>query len=117
MPTGNSLGSFSFSAFSFTTSVACDSMASSGPNGLVRWKRTWCVPTASTASTGEKKMRMGSLFLASSSRVNVKTTSWAVSGSPLWKTALSTRSNSQALSFSCFQDFARPGTNCPDSST
>ena len=40
VPIGKSLGSFSLSAFSFTTSVACESMASSGPNGLARWKRT-----------------------------------------------------------------------------
>ena len=33
---GKSLGSFSLSAFSFTISVACDSMASSGPNGLAQ---------------------------------------------------------------------------------
>ena len=92
-------------------------MASSGPNGWLRWKRTWYWPTASTPSTGVKKTRMGSLFLASSRRVNVKTTSLAVKGSPLWKTALSTRSKSQVLSFSCFQDFARPGTNWPASST
>ena len=117
MPIGKSLGSFSASAFSLTISVACDSIASSGPNGRLRLTRTWYAPTASTPSTGEKNTRIGSLFLASSSRLNVKATSFAVNGSPLWKVALSTRSKTQAFSPSCFHDFASPGTNWPLSST
>jgi hypothetical protein len=117
VPIGKSFGSFSASAFSLTISVACDSIAKSGPNGRLRLKRTWCEPIASTPSTGEKNTRIGSLFLASSSRLNVKATSLAVNGSPLWKTALSTRSKTQAFSPSAFQDLASPGTNWPPSST
>ena len=117
VPIGNSFGSFSASAFSLTISVACDSIANSGPNGRLRLKRTWCAPTASTPSTGEKNTRIGSLFLASSSRLKVKATSLAVNGSPLWKVALSTRSKTHVFSPSCFHDFASPGTNWPASST
>ena len=58
-------------------------------------------------------MRIGSLFFASRMRANVKATSFAVNGSPLWNVALSTRSKSHVLSSSCFHDFARPGTNWP----
>ena len=117
VPMGKSFGSFSARAFSLTTSVADASMANSGPNGRARWKRAWYCPTASTPSTGEKNTRIGSLFLVSRMRANVKATSLAVNGSPLWKVALSTRSKSQVLSLSCFQDFASPGTNWPASST
>ena len=72
---------------------------------------------ASTPSTGVKKTRMGNLLLASSSRLKVNTTSFDVNGSPLWNTALSTRSKIQVLSPSCFQDLASPGWNPPLSST
>src|SRR5215475_14889988 len=110
-------GSLAWSAFSLTISVDCARVASSGPKGRFRWKRTWYGPTASTASTGVKKTRMGSLFFESRRRVKVKTTSFDVIGSSLWKTVLSTRSKSQLFSFSCFHDFARPGMNWPASST
>ncbi len=111
------MGSFSLSAFSFTISVACESIARNGPKGRLIWKRTWYGPLASTLSIGVKKTRIGSLFWGSSRRVNVKTTSFAVSSSPLWKTALGTRSKIQVFSLSCFHAFARPGTNWPASST
>src|SRR5258708_12477700 len=110
---GKSFGCLGASAFSLTISVACDSIAKRGPNGRLRVKRTWCEPIASTPSTGEKNTRIGSLFLASSSRLNVKATSLAVNGSPLWKTALSTRSKTHALSPSAFQHLATPPTNSP----
>jgi hypothetical protein len=64
-----------------------------------------------------KNTRIGSLFFASIRRVNVNTTSFDVIASPLWNTALSTRSKSHDFSLSIFQDFARPGMNSPLSST
>ena len=117
MPIGQSLGSFWARAFSLTTSVAWERTARKAPKARLRWKRAWVGETASTPSTGVKKTRIGSLFFASRIRVKVKTTSLAVSGSPLWKTALSTRSKSHVRSFSCFHALASPGMNWPPGST
>ena len=92
-------------------------MASSGPKGLDSVKRTWCGPTASTPSTGVKKMRMGSLFLAIEQAGEGEDDVLGGERLAVVEDGVVDQVEEPGPSFSCFQDFARPGTNWPASST
>ena len=105
VPTGFSLGSAELTAFSLTMSPIAASVARTAPYGCERWKRTRCGSRTSVSFQADTKMP----FACSGRRSKVNLTSFAVKGSPLWKTALSTSSRVQVLSSSCVHFDARPG--------
>ena len=98
-------------ALLFTTSSTAASVGIKPPQlGLVTM-RTRVGFTTSTPSVGVKKTALAAPSFLSKSRSNVYLTSAAENLSPLWNQALSTRSNSHVVAFTCRQLFARPGTN------
>src|SRR5579875_2787207 len=95
-PTGCSLGFLVVTAFLLTISLNMASEASNAPYGWLRWKRTRYLFTTSVLLKGVKNTPLG--WERTRSKLNL--TSWAVTGWPFVKRALSTRSATQVLASS-----------------
>ena len=93
-------------AFLFTISPLFARFVRNGPNGVFRWKTTWCAFTTSMRPIASYSGAYPLAVFGARIRSNVYLTSWAPNFSPLWKSTFGFRSNTHVFGFCWCQLFA-----------